>query len=68
MSVVYAVLATFSIGLSDFLASDVTKRTRSVEVTSTVLFSGVVVMVVTTLFWPGEPTATDLVYGALAGV
>ena len=68
MSVVYAVLSTFSIGLSDFLVSDVTKRTRSVEVTSTVLFSGVMVMVVTTLFWPGEPTATDLVYGALAGV
>ena len=67
MSVIYAVLSTFSIGLSDFFASDVTKRTRANEVTSTVLFAGVVVMAIAVVFWTGNPTTSDLVHGALAG-
>ena len=68
MSVIYAVLSTFSIGLSDFLASGVTKRRRPNEVTSTVLLAGVVVMAVAAVFWSGNPTISDLVYGAFAGV
>ena len=67
MSVIYAVLSTFSIGLSDFFASDVTKRTRANEVTSTVLFAGVVVMGIAAVFWTGNPTNSDLAHGALAG-
>ena len=67
MSVIYAVLSTFSIGLSDFFASDVTKKARANEVTSTVLFAGVVVMAVTAVFWSGNPTTSDLVHGTLAG-
>ena len=67
MSVIYAVLSTFSIGLSDFFASDVTKRARANEVTSAVLFAGVVVMAVAAVFWSGNPTTSDLVHGALAG-
>ncbi|MBI00307.1 MAG: hypothetical protein CL467_06875 [Acidimicrobiaceae bacterium] len=67
MSVIYAVLSTFSIGLSDFFASAVTKRARPNEVTSTVLLAGVVVMGVAAVFWSGNPTTSDLVHGALAG-
>ena len=67
MSVIYAVLSTFAIGLSDFFASDVTKRENANEVTSAVLFAGVVVTAVAALFWSGSPTSTDLIYGALAG-
>ena len=67
MSVIYAVLSTFSIGLSDFFASDVTKRENANVVTSAVLFAGVVVTAVTALFWSGSPTSRDLIYGALAG-
>ena len=67
MSVIYAVLSTFSIALSDFFASAVTKRERANEVTSTVLFAGVVVMAVAAVFWSGNPTTSDLVHGALAG-
>ena len=61
-------LSTFSIGFSDFFASDVTKRERANEVTSAVLFAGVVVMAVAAVFWSGNPTTSDLVHGALAGV
>ncbi len=68
MSVIYAVLSTFSIGLSDFFASAVTKRVRATEVTSTVLLAGVVVMGVAAVFWSGNPTTSDLVHGTLAGV
>ena len=64
---IYAVLSTFSIALSDFFASAVTKRERANEVTSTVLFAGVVVMAVAAVFWSGNPTTSDLVHGALAG-
>ena len=64
---IYAVLSTFSIGLSDFFASAVTKRARPNEVTSTVLLAGVVVMGVAAVFWSGNPTTSDLVHGALAG-
>ena len=67
MSVIYAVLSTFSIALSDFFASAVTKRERANEVTSTVLLAGVVVMAVAAVFWSGNPTTSDLVHGALAG-
>ena len=65
---IYAVLSTFSIGLSDFFASAVTKRARATEVTSTVLLAGVVVMGVAAVFWSGNPTTSDLVHGTLAGV
>jgi len=68
VSVIYAVLSTFSIGLSDFFASGVTKRERANEVTSTVLLAGVVVMAPAAVFWSGNPTTSDLVHGALAGV
>ena len=68
MSVIYAVLSTFSIGLSDFFASAVTKSARANEVTSTVLLAGVVVMGVAAVFWSGNPTTSDLVHGTLAGV
>ena len=68
MSVIYAVLSTFSIGVSDFFASDVLKRVRSHEVTSTVMLAGVVVTAVAAVFWSGNPTTSDLVHGALAGV
>ena len=64
---IYAVLSTFSIALSDFFASGITKRQRANEVTSAVLFAGVVVMVPTAVFWSGNPTTADLVHGALAG-
>lgn len=67
MSVIYAVLSTFSIGLSDFFASDVTKKARASEVTSTVLLAGVVAMAVAAVFWSANPTTSDLVNGALAG-
>ena len=64
---VYALLSTFSIGLSDFFASDVLKRVRSHEVTSTVMLAGVVVTAVAAVFWSGNPTTSDLMYGGFAG-
>ena len=67
MSVIYAVLTSFSIGLSDFFASSITKRTSPNEVTSATLLAGVVVMAVAAVFWSGDPTTSDLLYGAFAG-
>ena len=68
VSVIYAVLSTFSIGLSDFFASGVSKRERANEVSSTVLLAGVAVMAITTVFWSGHPTSLDQVHGAFAGL
>ncbi|MDG2428296.1 MAG: DMT family transporter [Acidimicrobiales bacterium] len=68
MSIIFALLSTCSIGLSDFYASNVTKRTRANEVSSTVLFAGLIVMAASSLFWTGHPTNSDLLHGALAGV
>ena len=67
MAVSYAVLTSFSIGLSDFFASSITKRTSPNEVTSATLLAGVVVMAVAVVFRSGDPTASDLLYGAFAG-
>ena len=67
MSVIYAVLTSFSIALSDFFASSITKRTSPNEVTSATLLAGVVVMAVAVVFWSGDPTTSDLLYGAFAG-
>ncbi len=68
MSIIFALLSTCSIGLSDFYASNVTKRTRANEVSSTVLFAGLLVMAGSSLFWTGRPTNSDFVHGAFAGV
>lgn len=67
MSLIYALFSTLSIGLSDFFASDVTKREHPNEVTCTVLLAGVVVMAITVIFWSGSPTTSDQTLGAVAG-
>lgn len=67
MSVIYAVLTSLSIALGDFFASGVTKRTRANEVTSAMFLAGVVAMAVTAVFWSGDPTTSDMAYGAVAG-
>jgi len=68
MSVLLAIMSTFSIGFGEFVAGGVTKRTRSHEVTSTMFLSGMVSMVLVALVWQGDPTSSDLLYGAVAGV
>ncbi len=67
MSVIYAVFSTSATGFSDFLASDVIKRVRSHEVTSTVMLAGVVVTAVAAVFWACPPTPSVLVSGVLSG-
>ncbi len=64
---VFAVLSTLSIGLGEFVASGVTRRTRANEVTTTMFFSGIVLTAALAIVWPGDPTISDLVYGAVAG-
>ncbi len=67
MSILLALLSTFSIGLGEFLASGLTQRVRANQVTSTVFLGGAVTMAITALFWRGDPTGADLAYGAAAG-
>jgi drug/metabolite transporter (DMT)-like permease len=68
VSVFFAVLSTIAIGLGEFFAGGVAKRTRATEVTSTMFVSGVVMMALITAVWPGDPDRSDLAFGALAGV
>ena len=67
MSIVLAILSTFSIGLGEFFAGGVTGRARTHEVTTTVFLSGFLCMLVVFVVWPGDPTRSDLVYGLFAG-
>lgn len=67
MSVLWAVLSTFSIGLGEFFAGDLTTRARSQEVTSTMFLAGFVSMIAVAAVWRGEPTGLDFAYGGLAG-
>jgi drug/metabolite transporter (DMT)-like permease len=67
MAVLLAVLSTVSIGVGEFLASDVTKRTRAHEVTSSMFLSGVMMTAALALIWPGAPTGSDLLWGGFAG-
>lgn len=68
MAILVAVLATFSIGVGEFVAAGATKRTRSNEVTATMFAAGVLLTGLVALAWPGDPTNRDLVFGALAGL
>ncbi|MDW3176829.1 MAG: DMT family transporter [Acidimicrobiia bacterium] len=68
MAVLLALLTTMSISAGEFFAAGVTRRTRAHEVTSSMFASGVVLTSVVALLWPGEPTRTDLLVGALSGV
>ncbi len=68
MAVLIAVLATISIGVGEFVAAGATKRTRSNEVTVTMFVAGVILTALLALVWPGDPTRSDMVFGALAGV
>jgi len=68
VSVFFAVLSTISIGLGEFFAGGVTKRTPANQVTSTMFVTGVVMMALITAVWPGDPDRSDLIFGALAGV
>ena len=67
VSVVLAILSTFSIGLGEFFAGAVTARARTQEVTATVFLAGFICMVITFVIWPGDPTRSDLIYGVFAG-
>jgi len=67
VAIVLAVLCTISIGVGEFIASDATKRARSHEVTSMMFVSGVILTGVVALVWPGDPTTSDLVFGAVSG-
>jgi len=68
MAIVWAVLSTFSIGLGEFFAGDLTTRARSHEVTSTMFFAGAVSMIGVAAVWRGDPVGLDFLYGGLAGV
>lgn len=68
MAVLLALFTTMSISAGEFFAAGVTRRTRAHEVTSSMFASGVVLTAVVALLWPGEPTRTDLLVGALSGV
>lgn len=61
-------LSTLSIGTGEHLAGGATKRTRANEVTATMFLSGAILTGIASLFWSGDATSTDLLYGAAAGV
>ncbi len=68
MSVVFAMLCTLCIGSGEFFAGSVTSRARSHEVSAAMFVSGTVFMAAVALLWPGNPTWSDLAFGALAGL
>lgn len=68
MAVLLALLTTASIGIGEFFAGGLTKRTRPNEITSTMFGAGVVLTAVVAVAWPGTPTGRDLLLGGLAGI
>ncbi len=67
MAVLLALASTLSIGIGEFLADGVTKRTRANEVTATMFVGGVAFMAVVAVVWPGSPSTRDLIIGSIAG-
>ena len=68
LAVLIAILSTVSLGAGELLASDATSRSRSHEVTCMMFVSGVLLTAVVALFWPGQPTSQDLLFGVYAGI
>lgn len=68
MAILLALLTTASIGIGEFFAGGLTKRTRPNEITSTMFGAGVVLTAVVAVAWPGTPTGRDLLLGGLAGI
>ena len=61
-------LSTLSIGVGEHLAAGATERTRPNEVTATMFCSGAILTGLVALFWQGDPTTADLVFGGVAGI
>ena len=68
MAVVLAILSTICIGTGEFVAGGVTKRTRANEVSATMFASGTIMTAIIAILWRGDPTMSDMMFGALAGV
>jgi drug/metabolite transporter (DMT)-like permease len=68
MAILLAMLSTVSIATGEFFAAGVAKRAKANEVTSMMFVAGVVLTAFVAVFWPGDPTGRDLLFGGLAGV
>ncbi len=67
MAILLAMMSTVSIAAGEFFAAGVAKRTKANEVTSMMFVAGVVLTGIVAVFWPGDPTRRDLLFGGLAG-
>jgi drug/metabolite transporter (DMT)-like permease len=68
MGVLLALGAALGYGLSDFVGGLVSRRTSAWPVAFAAAVGALVAAVALALVFPGDPTATDLAWGALAGV
>ncbi len=68
MSVLLALAGAIFYGLSDFLGGLASRRTSPWSVALVAAASGAVLVLLAVLVTTGEPTATDLLWGLLAGV
>lgn len=68
MGVVLALAAAAAYGLSDFIGGLASRRTSPWPVAFLAGVGGLIGSLVLAVSLPGEPTGTDLVWGALAGV
>jgi drug/metabolite transporter (DMT)-like permease len=68
IAVLLALLGAVSYGVSDFIGGIVGKRASAWSVAAAGALGGGCVSLVMTLLHPGDPVATDLAWGALAGI
>lgn len=68
MAVLFALAAALSYGLSDFVGGVVSRRTSPWPVAVMCSVGNITGAVLIALFRPGDPTSTDLAWGALAGI
>ena len=68
MAVLIALAAAVGYGLSDFVGGVASRRTTAWPVATVSAATALVVAVVVALALPGEPSTSDMLWGALAGV
>ena len=68
MSVLIALVAAMTYGLSDFIGGVASRRTSAWPVAAVSAATALLAAVIVALVIPGEPTTTDLVWGALGGI
>jgi drug/metabolite transporter (DMT)-like permease len=68
MGVALAIVAAIGWGSSDYIAGRAARRSTALVIAAVSQLTGLVIVIVLAPLLPGQPTASDLAWGALAGI